>query len=457
MIAAGGGIGGGGVLVPIYILIMGFSPKHAIPLSNITVFGGAVANTILNVRKRHPLADRPLVDWDLILVMEPLTIAGALIGAFLNKLLPEAVLVLSLVALLSFTSYTTLKKAIRMYKAESKALEAQRGVRKVRGDGTVESELTRLAREMEEDEEDEEEEGCTVGLLDAAITTDDQDETESDANDEENGQPTSSNTDTTNDNNDDESTFSTATDLKNKEELSKILSEERTVPKGNVQVLLVTFTVILFINIMKGGGAFPSPLGIRCGSPSFWVSNGIMIGWILLVSVFARSYLVKRYEIKERVGFPYVEGDIRWDGRATVVYPLVCTAAGFFAGMFGVGGGIVKGPLMLAMGVHPKVSSASSACMILFTSFTATTSFVVFGLLDMDYATVCMTLGFVATLVGQIGLFYLMEKFQRNSYIAFSIGGIVLLSAFLMTIQSLLSMADSGGPKAPQGLCTGKQ
>ena len=33
MIAAGGGIGGGGILVPIYILVFGFSPKHAIPLS----------------------------------------------------------------------------------------------------------------------------------------------------------------------------------------------------------------------------------------------------------------------------------------------------------------------------------------------------------------------------------------------------------------------------------------
>jgi len=60
MIAAGGGIGGGGILVPIYILIMGFTPKHAIPLSNITVLGGALANMLLNVKKRHPLADRPL-------------------------------------------------------------------------------------------------------------------------------------------------------------------------------------------------------------------------------------------------------------------------------------------------------------------------------------------------------------------------------------------------------------
>lgn len=60
MIAAGGGIGGGGILVPIYILIMGFTPKHAIPLSNITVLGGALANMFLNLKKRHPLADRPL-------------------------------------------------------------------------------------------------------------------------------------------------------------------------------------------------------------------------------------------------------------------------------------------------------------------------------------------------------------------------------------------------------------
>ena len=156
MIAAGGGIGGGGVLVPIYILVMNFSAKHAIPLSNITVFGGAVANTLLNIRKRHPLADRPLVDWDLILVMEPLTIAGALIGAFLNKLLPEAVLVISLVALLSFTAYKTLKKAVRMYRAETKAMLAEKGVARIREDGTRESELTRMAREMEEEEEEDE-------------------------------------------------------------------------------------------------------------------------------------------------------------------------------------------------------------------------------------------------------------------------------------------------------------
>lgn len=116
------------------------------------------------------------------------------------------------------------------------------------------------------------------------------------------------------------------------------------------------------------------------------------------------------------------------------------------------GGGIVKGPLMLAMGVHPAVGAATSACMILFTSFAATTSFVVFGLLVPDYAVICLVIGFVATFVGQIGLSYLMEKAQRNSYIAFSIGAVVLLSAFLMTILSLLSLA-AGEHHHAGGIC----
>jgi uncharacterized membrane protein YfcA len=107
---------------------------------------------------------------------------------------------------------------------------------------------------------------------------------------------------------------------------------------------------------------------------------------------------------------------------------------------------------MLAMGVHPAVGSASSACMILFTSFTATTSFIVFGLLIPDYAWALLIVGFLATFAGQIGLSYLMRKAQRNSYIAFSIGGVVLLSAFLMTIQSMLSMA-AGEKHHSGGIC----
>eukprot|EP00980_Cylindrotheca_fusiformis_P009695 scaffold2142_cov190-Cylindrotheca_fusiformis.AAC.4 len=391
MIAAGGGIGGGGILVPIYILLMEFSPKHAIPLSNITIFGGAIANMILNVQKRHPLADRPLVDWDLILVMEPLTIAGALVGAFLNNIIPEIVLALMLVALLSFTAYNTLKKAIKMYNKESA--------------GIREKEVTNSPGE-------------------ASNLIDDKTETtasyQSTAPDEEAGKKANGRT----------------------TELDQILEAERRVPLSSLSILLVMFIVVLVINLAKGGGAFPSPLGIVCGSTAYWIANAIMLTWILATTFYVRSYLEQRYERKKAVGYKYAEGDIEWDHRALSLYPSVCSLAGFFAGMFGVGGGIVKGPLMLAMGVHPAVASATSACMILFTSSTATTSFFVFGLLDRTYAPVCFTIGLVATYVGQVVLSMVMKRTQRNSYIAFSIGFVVFLSAIMMTIQSFLAITS---------------
>jgi hypothetical protein len=63
-----------------------------------------------------------------------------------------------------------------------------------------------------------------------------------------------------------------------------------------------------------------------------------------------------------------------------------------------------------------------------------------------------MGIGFAATYVGQIGLGMLMKRAQRNSYIAFSIGGVVLLSAVLMTVQSLLSLAEGEQHKSG-GIC----
>jgi hypothetical protein len=121
------------------------------------------------------------------------------------------------------------------------------------------------------------------------------------------------------------------------EELRQILEEEKVAPKANIAILVCMFIVVIAINLLKGGGAFPSPIGIKCGSNSFWIANAVMLGWIILIGLYIRSYLVKRFDTKERLGYEYVEGDIKWDGRATIVYPCVCCFAGFFAGMFGVG------------------------------------------------------------------------------------------------------------------------
>jgi len=124
-VASGVGMGGGGILVPMYTLLLAFPSKSAVALSNITIFGGSIVNVAIYFRRKHPLADRPLIDWDLIMVMEPVTILGALTGSFINKLLPGWLTSIFLVIVLTIATYRLMKKALKLYQKESTEMEGE--------------------------------------------------------------------------------------------------------------------------------------------------------------------------------------------------------------------------------------------------------------------------------------------------------------------------------------------
>ena len=392
MLAASGGIGGGGILVPILILVFAFHPKHAIALSNFTILGSAITNTSLNFSKRHPSADRPLVDWDLILVMEPLTAAGAIVGAYMSKVLPDWFLALMLVLLLGVTAYRTLNKGVSQYKKETDELA------NLTKDSAMQSAIDAKEKEIELEE--------GTPLLDPSTT----DEHPANSSEEE-------------------------------EELQKLLEEERHTPVNKFMFMVMMFVVVIALNLLKGGGAsYASPLGIVCGSTGYWVISFLNIAWLFGLSLYARNHLIIAWKNKKRLRYKYLDGDVEWNERNTIVYPLLCVFAGVCAGLFGVGGGIVKGPLMLEMGVHPMVAAATSAVMILFTTVSATTTFIAFGTLTFDYGGYLFVLGLVATTIGQLLVGHLVKKYKRVSLISLSIGGVVGLSTLLMGFEAVYSL-----------------
>ena len=116
--AAGGGIGGGGLLLPVFILVYAFTPHDATPLSNVTIFGGAIANLISNGHRLHPSGRKPLIAYDVALMMEPMTIFGALLGCLLNKIFPTWLITLLLVLLLGATTEKTLRRGIKGWQKE---------------------------------------------------------------------------------------------------------------------------------------------------------------------------------------------------------------------------------------------------------------------------------------------------------------------------------------------------
>merc|ERR1719215_2592067 len=152
---------------------------------------------------------------------------------------------------------------------------------------------------------------------------------------------------------------------------------------------------------MRGGGNFPSPFGFDCGSFGFWLLYFGSVPWVFAFALYFRSLLQSEFKQKVASGHAFDEGEVQWNDKNSVRYPALCALSGLLAGLFGVGGGIVKGPLMLEMGVIPSVASASAAAMILYTSAAASISFAVFGLLHPVYGAIFFTLGLVCTVVGQ--------------------------------------------------------
>eukprot|EP00804_Cyclotella_cryptica_P022996 CCRYP_015002-RA/>CCRYP_015002-RA protein AED:0.01 eAED:0.01 QI:351/1/1/1/1/1/2/625/428 len=306
ILASGGGIGGGGMLVPIYILVMGFLPKHAIPLSNVTVFGGAIANMVINVKKRHPGADRPLIDWDLVLVMQPPTLFGVLVGANLNKVLPEKVVSVMLVILLTFTAYSTFKKAMNMYMSES--LEVNEKLN--------ESNHRLLNSNMHLDNSNTDGNNSSHSLqpiqLDVCGPTSfydsitDHDITEIDSQTPAIGNPAL---------------------------LQRIIDQERHVNTGNVALIIIMFLIVVAVNILKGGGSYPSPIGISCGSVTFWTVQLLLLLFISMISVVAHKRLIQYTRLKMDAGYRYLKEDVQWDEKSTLVYFLLSSVAGCCAGM----------------------------------------------------------------------------------------------------------------------------
>lgn len=130
-IAAGGGLGGGGIFVPVFILLLKFDAKSAAALSQATIFGGSMVNLVMNFREQHPnqnRSHRPLTDFNTILILEPMLLGGTVIGVLLNEILPDPIILVCLILVLTIAEYRMVKKGISQYKTENLLLAQQNGL-----------------------------------------------------------------------------------------------------------------------------------------------------------------------------------------------------------------------------------------------------------------------------------------------------------------------------------------
>ena len=91
-----------------------------------------------------------------------------------------------------------------------------------------------------------------------------------------------------------------------------------------------------------------------------------------------------------------------------------------------------------------QVSSATSTIMVFFLSSATVGQFVVFGMLDLEYALFYGTVGVVGAIVGTKGAKSLIERTGRASFLIFFLAAILFGSGLLMAYVGIPQVLKSG-------------
>ncbi|XP_012572299.1 sulfite exporter TauE/SafE family protein 3-like isoform X2 [Cicer arietinum] len=114
-----GGVGGGGIFVPMLTLVIGFDAKSATAISKFMITGGAGATVFYNLKKRHPSLDLPVIDYDLALLFQPMLMLGISLGVAFNVIFPDWMITTLLIIFFTGISVNAFLKGVNTWKKET--------------------------------------------------------------------------------------------------------------------------------------------------------------------------------------------------------------------------------------------------------------------------------------------------------------------------------------------------
>ena len=344
---SGAGIGGGGLYVPILMLLIDFPSSYSIQSSKALIWGGSVAVTLFNLNKKHPFYDRPLINFNVAAIIEPISWLGTILGVIFNAVIPDWLLYSAQFILLSFTAYSTFKKGI---KDQQKAKAAR-------------------------------ENGGTDSLL------------------------------------------STHTGQYSGPAYSKLM----------LVLLFIVWVVFLFVSVIRGGDGADSFIGIKFCSTWYW---------ILTFGPFPIYAIINWWMLKLAKNYPILGEHANITPRSLITLLMSGFVAGIAAGFLGIGGGMIKGPMMLALDIEAEEMAATSTFMILMTSSATSIQYIAMGTMPIAEFFVFAAIGFTSFLVGIIFLRWLVRKLGNRSIFLYFLAGLIAVSAVCMTVVGIKLVVD---------------
>ncbi|KAK2454877.1 sulfite exporter TauE/SafE family protein [Trifolium repens] len=114
-----GGVGGGGIFVPMLNLILGFDTKSAAALSKCMIMAASASSVWYNLRVAHPKKEAPILDYDLALLFQPMLMLGITVGVTLSVVFPYWLITILIIILFIGTSIRSFFKGISVWRMET--------------------------------------------------------------------------------------------------------------------------------------------------------------------------------------------------------------------------------------------------------------------------------------------------------------------------------------------------
>ncbi|EAR87544.2 sulfite exporter TauE/SafE (macronuclear) [Tetrahymena thermophila SB210] len=480
-----GGLGGGIIKVPLITVMLNYPSKVATFISYCILFGSSVVHSTIIIFKKHPLFNKPIIDYNIVLVINPMVLLGTNAGILLNVLMPEIVAGVIICVYLSLIAPYILFKAISLYKItkkqqqqiepEAKALETVErknegevqvfemnvnDIQKMNGDpiNTVQDQRILITSNPILKEQVSDKTGTNT-ILPIQITplSPSIQKMESAAQLEDQllmqrvnsyyvpQEPPKDKTKRGSIIVSQNSLKETPEEPKQEqimtEELKAFYDEEyQQFPKKKILLLVIIFCIIQYIVFQRGGKGLQSFVGIKTCSASYWVSNGAILVLCVAAIFVIRYYLLKWTKNKNEIIKKYnlqkeFEGDFNVLNKTHYFVVLLAgLAAGLVAGTVGVGAGLTLVPLLLSIGVHPQVVAATCGFNYLFIA--TTTIIQVFTSHYLSYAQIVLfsLLSFVGGFIIAKCIYNYVEKRKNGYALVFIVFGLCILSIVTMMI-----------------------
>ena len=304
-----GGVGGGGLLIPIFMLIGGFELIESIPLTILTILGDTLIRIYFLYNKKHPLNNkRDLIYFPPLLLISLFDANTSFLGVILSNFTPNLFTIISLISILLFTFYKSIKKAINTYLNELKYLEdPNAGLRLVIIDGIGEYFKIEDLENNDNfiiDNEEEKQDNLEIIVYDGI---------------------------------------------------------EAPIEFGDNQNEKYFNTFLMFFNLGIISIFSLTRKYFEICNYFYWLHT---IGQFIIATglgFITITYILDDHKKKKNNNFIFINGDINWNYDVIYKFLIIGSLTGFISTYIGIGGGMLTTPIMIQVGMLPEVVVATSS------------------------------------------------------------------------------------------------